>query len=44
MAGHQEYTMRFPMILLQARVHPGASREAVSLLEDGTLDVRLRDG
>jgi uncharacterized protein (TIGR00251 family) len=27
---------------LSVRVHPGASRETVVLLSDGTLDVRLR--
>ena len=30
------------MIRVAARVHPGASREAVSLLGDGSLDVRVR--
>ncbi len=42
MAGHRKYTMRFLMISLEVQVHPGASREAVRLLEDGTLDVRPR--
>jgi len=30
------------MIAVSVRVHPGASREAVTLLPDGSLDVRLR--
>ena len=30
------------MILVSVRVHPGASREALELLADGTLDARLR--
>jgi uncharacterized protein (TIGR00251 family) len=30
------------MITVAVRVHPGASREAVTLLADGSLDVRLR--
>ncbi len=30
------------MIAVSVQVHPGASREAVRLLPDGTLDVRLR--
>jgi|SoiMethySBSTD1v2_1073268.scaffolds.fasta_scaffold1862000_2 uncharacterized protein (TIGR00251 family) len=30
------------MIAVSVRVHPGASREAVTLLDDGSLDVRLR--
>lgn len=30
------------MIVVAVRVHPGASREAVTLLPDGSLDVRLR--
>jgi hypothetical protein len=30
------------MITVSVRVHPGASREAVALLPDGSLDVRLR--
>lgn len=30
------------MIAVSVRVHPGASREAVRLLPDGSLDVRLR--
>ena len=42
MAGRRKYTMRSFMISLEVQVHPGASREAVRLLEDGTLDVRLR--
>ncbi|MCC7368728.1 MAG: DUF167 domain-containing protein [Chloroflexi bacterium] len=29
-------------IAVAVRVHPGASREGVSLLDDGSLDVRLR--
>ena len=29
-------------ITVSVRVHPGASREAVTLLPDGSLDVRLR--
>jgi uncharacterized protein YggU (UPF0235/DUF167 family) len=29
-------------ITVAVRVHPGASREAVTLLADGSLDVRLR--
>jgi uncharacterized protein (TIGR00251 family) len=29
-------------ITVSVRVHPGASREAVALLPDGSLDVRLR--
>lgn len=29
-------------ITVAVRVHPGASREAVTLLPDGSLDVRLR--
>ena len=29
-------------ITVVVRVHPGASREAILLLEDGSLDVRLR--
>lgn len=29
-------------ITVAVRVHPGASREGVALLADGTLDVRLR--
>jgi uncharacterized protein (TIGR00251 family) len=29
-------------IIVSVRVHPGAAREAVSLLSDGSLDVRLR--
>jgi uncharacterized protein (TIGR00251 family) len=30
------------MITVSVRVHPGASREAATLLPDGGLDVRLR--
>jgi uncharacterized protein (TIGR00251 family) len=30
------------MIAVSVQVHPGASREAVRLLPDGSLDVRLR--
>lgn len=30
------------VIVVAVRVHPGASREGVALLPDGTLDVRLR--
>ena len=30
------------MIAVSVQVHPGASREAVRLLTDGSLDVRLR--
>jgi uncharacterized protein (TIGR00251 family) len=30
------------MITVSVRVHPGASREGVVLLPDGSLDVRLR--
>ena len=30
------------MIAVSVQVHPGASREAVRLLSDGSLDVRLR--
>ena len=30
------------MIAVTVRVHPGASREAVTLLDDGSLDVRVR--
>jgi uncharacterized protein (TIGR00251 family) len=30
------------MIAVSVRVHPGASREAVTLLPDRSLDVRLR--
>jgi uncharacterized protein (TIGR00251 family) len=30
------------MIAVSVRVHPGASRESVTLLPDGSLDVRLR--
>ncbi len=30
------------MIAVAVRVHPGASREAVTLLDDGSLDVRVR--
>ena len=30
------------MITVAVRVHPGASREAVSLLDDGSLDGRVR--
>jgi uncharacterized protein (TIGR00251 family) len=30
------------MITVSVRVHPGASREGVILLPDGSLDVRLR--
>ena len=30
------------MITVAARVHPGAAREAVALLDDGSLDVRVR--
>jgi uncharacterized protein (TIGR00251 family) len=30
------------VILLAVRVHPGASREAVTMLDDGSVDVRLR--
>ena len=30
------------MIAVAVQVHPGASREAVRLLPDGSLDVRLR--
>ena len=30
------------MILVSVRVHPGASREGLQLLPDGTLDARLR--
>jgi uncharacterized protein (TIGR00251 family) len=30
------------MIAVLVQVHPGASRQAVRLLPDGTLDVRLR--
>jgi uncharacterized protein (TIGR00251 family) len=30
------------MILLPVRVHPGASRDALHLLDNGILDVRLR--
>ena len=30
------------MIRVAARVHPGAAREAVTLLDDGSLDVRVR--
>jgi uncharacterized protein len=29
-------------LTVSVRVHPGASREAVTLLADGSLDVRLR--
>jgi uncharacterized protein len=29
-------------LTVAVRVHPGASREEVTLLEDGSLDVRLR--
>lgn len=29
-------------ITVTVRVHPGAAREAIVLLEDGSLDVRLR--
>lgn len=31
-----------PTVTVAVRVHPGASREAVVLLPDGSLDVRLR--
>ena len=30
------------MITLGVRVHPGAAGDAVAVLEDGTLDVRVR--
>ena len=30
------------MITVAVRVHPGASRVAVTLLDDGSLDVRVR--
>ena len=30
------------MITVSVRVHPGASREGIMLLPDGSLDVRLR--
>ena len=30
------------MISVAVRVHPGASREVVTLLDDGSLDVRVR--
>jgi uncharacterized protein (TIGR00251 family) len=30
------------MLTISVRVHPGASREVVTLLSDGSLDVRLR--
>ena len=30
------------MITVAARVHPGASKDAVRLLDDGSLDVRVR--
>ena len=30
------------MISVAVRVHPGASRAAVTLLDDGSLDVRVR--
>ncbi len=30
------------MIAVTVRVHPGASRESVTLLDDGSLDVRVR--
>lgn len=30
------------MIVVSVRVHPGASRVAVMLLDDGSLDVRVR--
>jgi uncharacterized protein (TIGR00251 family) len=30
------------MIAVSVQVHPGASREAVRLMPDGSLDVRLR--
>jgi uncharacterized protein (TIGR00251 family) len=30
------------MMTVSVRVHPGASREGISLLPDGSLDVRLR--
>lgn len=33
---------RAQSITVSVRVHPGASREAVELLADGSLDVRLR--
>jgi len=34
--------MRGETITVSVRVHPGASREAVAMLPDGSLDVRLR--
>lgn len=30
------------MIVVAVRVHPGAPREAVTLLDDGSLDLRVR--
>ena len=30
------------MIAVAVRVHPGASRESATLLDDGSLDVRVR--
>jgi uncharacterized protein (TIGR00251 family) len=30
------------MVMVSVRVHPGASREEIVLLPDGSLDVRLR--
>jgi uncharacterized protein len=39
-AGRQKYTTR--MIVLEIRVHPGASGDALRLLDDGTLEARLR--
>jgi uncharacterized protein (TIGR00251 family) len=37
-----EGRMHVETITVSVRVHPGASREAVVLLPDGSLDVRLR--
>jgi uncharacterized protein len=34
--------MQRDMITVSVRVHPGTSREGVTLLADGSLDVRLR--
>ena len=34
--------MQGDMITVSVRVHPGTSREGVTLLADGSLDIRLR--
>ncbi len=40
--GSPETPGRCGVIVVSVRVHPGASREAVVMLEDGSLDVRVR--